>query len=350
MNFERSKLNTDLLLFCPRHSCPYFQSVDNKITKDGTYLTKHDGFPRQRFYCAKGQHRFSETGYSELFCKHGSFKEYEQVSKLSGYGVSTEAIADVLEKDPRTLETWQDAISKKANIFHDLICLTMTLSMLFLQMDELWSYLGKKYKQLWVFIGFEVESRFWINFELGSRTTFTATKLVKQINQYFDVRLLVKPLKVTTDKLAAYKNALHSVFSDGTYVYLQIVKQRVKKRLKTVKKCFVKGTESDFGGKSQNTSYIERFNLTLRQRISYLQRKSLGYCKKKSNFNRLLWINLYDYNYQSSHKSLRLPLVDSKPTQFQKKWLHRTPAMAMGLTQEALTWRLLFIMPVQITH
>ena len=41
-------------------------------------------------------------------------------------------------------------------------------------------------------------------------------------------------------------------------------------RLVTVKKCFVKGTEDDFKGKTQNTSYIERFNLTLRQRVSYL--------------------------------------------------------------------------------
>jgi len=54
-------------------------------------------------------------------------------------------------------------------------------SVKFLHKDELWSYLGKKQKQLWVFIGFEVESRFWINLELGSRTTHTATKLVSGI-------------------------------------------------------------------------------------------------------------------------------------------------------------------------
>jgi IS1 family transposase len=30
------------------------------------------------------------------------------------------------------------------------------------------------------------------------------------------------------------------------------------------------------------SSYVERFNLTLRQRVSYLQRKTLGYCKKKA--------------------------------------------------------------------
>jgi len=302
------------------------------------------------FYCKGGQHRFSETGYSQLFCKHGSFKEYEQAAKMSCLGVSTDGIADVLSKDSRTIATWQRSISKKANIFHEDICLMMTLATFFLQMDELWAYLGKKKKQLWVFIGFEVETRFWINFELGSRTTFTATKLVRKINQYFNLSLLKKPLKITTDKLAAYKNAIESVLDNNDYVYLQIVKKRIKMRLITVKKHFVKGTKDDFTGKSQNTSYIERFNLTLRQRVSYLQRKSLGYCKNKSNFNHLLWINLYDYNYRHYHKSLRFPVVGQKAFRFNKRWNQRTPAMAMGATQEALTWRLLFLVPIRVTH
>ena len=161
-------------------------------------------------------------------------------------------------------------MSKKANLFHDVICLSITLTVLFIQMDELWSFLRNKSSQLWVFVGFEFDSRFWINFELGSRTTHTATKLVTRIKHYIGKLSRINPLKVTTDKLAAYKNALQSVFTDIDYVYLQIVK-----------KCFVKGTEYDFKGKTQNTSYIERFNLTLRQRVSYLQRKTLGYCKKK---------------------------------------------------------------------
>ena len=97
------------------------------------------------------------------------------------------------------------------------------------------------------------------------------------LKHYIGILSRVIPLKITTDKLAAYKNALQSVFDDIEYVYLQIVKKRVKMRLVTVKKCFVKGAEADFKGKTQNTSYIERFNLTLRQRVSYLQRKTLGY-------------------------------------------------------------------------
>ena len=73
-----------------------------------------------------------------------------------------------------------------------------------------------------------------------------------QIKHHIGKLSRINPLKVTTDKLAAYKNALQSVFTDIDYAYLQIVKKRVKMRLVTVKKCFVKGTEDDFKGKTQN--------------------------------------------------------------------------------------------------
>jgi len=90
--------------------------------------------------------------------------------------------------------------------------------------------------------------------------------------------------------LAAYKNALQKHFVEIPYHYLQIVKQHLSQRLVTVKKCFVKGAEKDFLSVPQNTSFIERFNLTLRQRVSYLARKTLGFCK--SNFKHSLWITL----------------------------------------------------------
>ena len=133
-------------------------------------------------------------------------------------------------------------------------------------------------------------------------------------------------------------------------MYLQIVKQRIKKRLKTVKKYFVQGGEENFQGKTQNTSYIERFNLTLRNRVSYLQRKTLGYCKKQANFETLLWLNLYDYNYRCYHKSLRIAAnLPKSQRRFQKKWDYQTPAMAMGLLKEPLSWRFLFLTPLPLS-
>ena len=131
-------------------------------------------------------------------------------------------------------------------------------------------------------------------------------------------------------------------------MYLQIVKKRFKKRLKTVSKCFLQGTVEDFGAKTQNTSFIERFNLTLRQKICYLQRKTLGYCKSKAHFNSILLINLFDYNYRNFHKSLRIKIHYHSP-KFKKRWSPRTPAMAAGLTNSQLDWRFLMVTPIPLT-
>ncbi|MEL4898327.1 IS1 family transposase [Crocosphaera sp. Alani8] len=220
----------------------------------------------------------------------------------------------------------------------------IALNLLYLQMDELWSYLKKKKKQLWVFITLEANNKFWVNFELGSRTNHTANRLVKGWKAWWK-RTKGKVLKITTDKLAAYKNALEKQLDESDYVYLQIVKKRFKRRLKTVKKCWVKGTEEDFPLGTQNTSYIERLNLTLRQRISYLHRKTLGYCKNKNNLERSLWLNLFDYNYCQFHRSLQIDLTGEK-IKFKKRYKEVTPGMKMGLTTAQLNWRYLLVVPI----
>jgi IS1 family transposase len=338
-----NQVNAKLSIFCPRKDCQFYQSKDNKVTKDGVYLTASDAQNRQMFYCHGGQHRFSETGFSNLFGNHGSFKEYEQTAKLNSYGLHTDQIADVLDKDPRTIEGWQNAIGVKSQSFHNFACTVIGIIIQFLQMDELWSYVKNKENQLWAFIGLESKTKFWVNFELGSRTTCTANRLVKNIKRLgvWGQCLLI----VTTDKLAAYKNALEKHMHDTPYAYLQIVKRKFKRKLLTVKKLFVKGTESDFTKKTQNTSFIERLNLTLRQHISFLQRKTLGYCKSKANFNTVMWINLFNYNYIQHHRSLKVQ-TNNSDGKFQKKYDHYTPAMQIGLTRAALTWRLLLTYPV----
>ena len=66
-------------------------------------------------------------------------KEYVQTAKMSGYGLSTEQITDILERDGRTIWEWQKALGQK--------------------------------RQLWLFITLEAQTKFWVNFELGSRTS-----------------------------------------------------------------------------------------------------------------------------------------------------------------------------------
>jgi len=130
----------------------------------------------------------------------------------------------VLQKDRTTIEQWQKAIGQKGHQFHLFLCFTIGLTIVFLQMDALWSYLKNKNQQLWFFIALESKTKFWIGFELGSRTIYATNRLVKgikELSRWGKDNIL----KVATDKLAAYKNALENIMFDIPYAYLQIVKR-----------------------------------------------------------------------------------------------------------------------------
>ncbi|MDJ0691263.1 MAG: hypothetical protein QNJ41_22495 [Xenococcaceae cyanobacterium MO_188.B32] len=83
----------------------------------------------------------------------------------------------------------------------------------------------------------------------------------------------------------------------------------------------------------------------MRQKVSYLQRKTLGYCKNQKNFESVLWINLFDYNYRQLHKSLRQDLT-GEPQKFKRRYQHLTPAMKQKLTTTQLQWQDLILAPI----
>ena len=70
-----------------------------------------------------------------------------------------------------------------------------------------------------MFIGFEAFTKFWVNFELGSRTHRTAYRLVKPIRDVGDFSQK-RVLRLTTDKFAAYQRVLAEMFFDIPYRYL----------------------------------------------------------------------------------------------------------------------------------
>ena len=88
--------------------------------------------PRQRFECVNGGHTFSETAFSDIYGKHGSFKEYSACCKLYCYGLNANEIADILGRDYRTIIAWTECISNKAKKFHLFICIAMVIKSTFI--------------------------------------------------------------------------------------------------------------------------------------------------------------------------------------------------------------------------
>jgi hypothetical protein len=82
-----------------------------------------------------------------------------------------------------------------------------------------------------------------------------------------------------------------------------------------------------------NTSYIERDNLTLRQELRRLTRKTLGFSKNRRELQHALdFIDAHD-NFVKPHGAPRL----RAPSDEGRLWAHRTPAMAAEMSNHIWT-------------
>jgi len=114
--------------------------------------------------------------------------------------------------------------------------------------DEMWSFVGRKQNKQWVWIAIDVESKQIIAFYVGDRSRKSARKLWSRIPLIYR-----QQANFDTDDWEAYKGVIPAV------------QHRV---------C-AKG--------SGRTNIIERFNCTLRQRVSRLVRETLSFSKSLSN-------------------------------------------------------------------
>jgi len=89
-----------------------------------------------------------------------------------------------------------------------------------------------------------------------------------------------------------------------------------------------------------NTSCVEWDNLTQRQSKRRLTRRTNGFSKDLTWFERQLWLSLAYYHLVLPHKSLREQLPTPEPTRragSPRTWRPMTPAVAAGLTDHVWT-------------
>ncbi len=80
--------------------------------------------------------------------------------------------------------------------------------------------------------------------------------------------------------------------------------------------------------KGINTAYIERLNATFRASLAVLVRRGRAIAHKQVMLTAGMNLVGCAYNFCWHHESLRLAAAYGS----ERKWLHRTPAMAAGLT------------------
>lgn len=129
-------------------------------------------------------------------------------------------------------------------------------------------------------------------------------------------------------------------------LYAQVIKTMRRRRIVEVKRQVVLGTQAAVDqvlgawGWQINTSFIERLNLSLRQRVVGIRRRSASPCKSGDGLNHQLVLFQVYHNFVLAHASLRQPLLVPEPTNGSgsaKLWRQQTPAMTAGLTDHVWT-------------
>jgi len=124
-------------------------------------------------------------------------------------------------------------------------------------------------------------------------------------------------------------------------LYAQVVKTMRRRRIVAVKHRVVFGTTAAVEqvlaacGWHINTAFVERLNLSLRQRVAAIGRRSATPCKSQDGLCQQLVLFQVYHNFVLPHASLRQALAAPAPTNGRgsaKVWRPCTPAMAAGLT------------------
>jgi insertion element IS1 protein InsB len=130
-----------------------------------------------------------------------------------------------------------------------------------IQCDELWSFVDHKGNKQWVWLALDADTREIVGVYIGARDEAAARKLWASVSPVYRQCAIAY-----TDFWAAYGAVLPS------------------KRHRAV------------GKETGKTSYIERFNNTLRQRVSRLVRKTLSFSKSVENHIGAIWYFIHHYN------------------------------------------------------
>lgn len=166
----------------------------------------------------------------------------------------------------RVLQISEDTVQRYVNAQAEVVSQQVEVSAkpkkrLTVQMDELWSFVDDKGNQQWVWLALDAETREIVGVQIGARDTASARSLWNSMPAVYRQCAVIY-----TDHWNAYGAVLPS------------------KRHQSVDK------DSGF------TSYIERFNCTLRQRVSRLVRKCLSFSKKLENHIAAIWNFVHHYN------------------------------------------------------
>lgn len=230
-------------------NCPACNS--QRVIKNGSI---HNG--KQKFSCKECGRQFIENPQNKAIPQ----ATWDIVDKLLLEKIPIAGISRVTGIS----EPWlQKYINKKYKKTPKKIEISKKKGRLTIQCDEMWSFVGSKGNKQWIWLAIDQDSKEIVGVYIGSRDLSGAEGLWKSLPPVYRQCAVCY-----TDFWSAYETIFPT------------------KRHKAV------------GKETGKTSHIERFNCTMRQRISRLVRKTLSFSKKLENHIGAIWNFIHHYNLE----------------------------------------------------
>ena len=357
---------------CPNPACTHYRRMQQgNVSAIATYLTPSG--KRRIFRCHTCATPFSETRETVFFDLRTSEEKVMMALKMLLVRVDLAGIGFVLGVTEATVLAWLRRAASQAEALNRH--LLRHLPVTHVQLDEMWNFIARKHARetdeagesvpegedgrQWIWGSFAPEFRLMIAAVVGPRTL----DMAKEVVAVTKARVAGIPAFFRDGfpcSLAALLAAFHVVTTFARtgrrgrprlplcephpdLVYGQLVKQQKQGKLLTLSPRVVLGAERLTSlGLTLSTALVERVNVTLRQALAPLVRKTPSFCKDRERLRQRVVFFQAFYNVARPHMSLRQPLPLHERTPhgaIRPRWRERTPALAAGVTDHVWTFR-----------
>jgi IS1 family transposase len=352
---------------CPNRACAYYRITDAQIhalVGDGTH-GKHEAI--QTFRCQACRATFSARRDTPLYRLKTASQRVGEVLSALAEGLDLAAAARVFGHRPATITTWLTRAGEHSTTLHDRWFRHLHLP--HVQLDELHTRVRRRPQVRWLWLAVDPLTKLIPVVHLGVRSQASAHTIVHDLQQ----RLAPDCLPVfTSDGLNHYFYALIAHFGqwmDGVgrrrcqwqvapdLIYGQVKKTYRRRKVVRVTQLMRWGTRTalrvaltglGLSGRL-NTAFIERVNLTLRQSVAALVRRTWSTMQAVPHvLAHVEWWRAY-YHFVRPDQSLRIALAQPQERggkRLSQRYRQRTPAMAAGLTNRRWTVTELLAVPL----
>lgn len=186
------------------------------------------------------------------------------------------------------------------------------------QVDEIWSYVGKKQRQVkegddrsrvgdqWTFVAIDAETKLVPSYLVGKRNAVCANIFMRDLSAR-----LANRVQLSSDAMDAYADAVERAFG-ADVDYGQAVKFYEAEPMGAGRYSPPKVVGMDLSviagspdAAHISTSYIERQNLTMRMSMRRFTRLTNGFSKKIENMKAAVSLHFAHYNFVRMHKTLK---------------------------------------------